>query len=414
MLVISKAFRGFSQNFLTRFDTRIWTITAVELLTTGGFSICVPFLSLYLYQVRGLDMTMVGTIILAAGLCAAATSFVGGGLTDRFGRRPLMIGATGIRVFLFAGMAILIGISAPVWSIVAVYIVQQSVGMMGRPAISAMIADLSPKDRLTETFGLLRTGRNIGWAAGPALGGYLATFLSYSWLFGVTALICAVAFFIILLLVKESGHGVKAEFVGVRSMFSAASDHRLLTFSIISILVFLVSAQLISALSVFTVDWLGFSTSQYGLLLTVNGLIVVFLQYPVARNIRLKTRSAALVIGSLLYGIGYLSLGWFRTFDLAILSVVIVTFGEIIFSPTTLSIVSDLSPQEQRGRYLGFFGLNNTLGSAMGPLIGGILLDSFPATPVFIWGVVASLAFVAAIAFIFLDRNTKLKSLQAG
>lgn len=414
MRAISKAVHSLRQDLFTRFDAGIWTLTALELLNTGGFAICLPFLSLYLYQDRGLDMTLVGTIILIAGLCAAVTSVVGGGLTDRFGRRPLMIISAGLRIFLFSGMAVLIGISAPVWAIVVIYVVQQSVGMIGRPAISAMVADLSPKDRLTETFGLLRIGRNVGWAAGPALGGYLATFLPYSWLFGVTAIICAVTLIIILLFVRESLNVVKVERVAVRSMFSAATDRTLLAFAGLSLLVFLVSAQLVSALSVFTVDQLGFSTAQYGLLLTVNGLIVVFFQYPIARGISQRKRSLALIIGSLLYGIGYLSLGWVKTFDLAILSIVIITAGEIIFSPATLSIVGELSPRDQRGRYMGFFGLNETLSMAIGPFIGGILLDSFPANPVYVWGIVASLAFVAVGGFILWSRSSRLTPIQSG
>jgi len=122
-------------------------------------------------------MTLVGMFILIAGLCSAAAQMVGGVLSDRFGRRPLLIGAAGIRVPLYAGMAVLIWFSAPVWAIIVIYIAGQSVGMMVHPVTSAMVADLSPKDRLTETYGLLRVGRNLGWAAGPAVGGYLATFL---------------------------------------------------------------------------------------------------------------------------------------------------------------------------------------------------------------------------------------------
>jgi MFS family permease len=186
----------------------------------------------------------------------------------------------------------------------------------------------------------------------------------------------------------------------------------LLVFAGISFMVFLVSTQLVSALSVFTVDHLGFSTAQYGLLLTVNGLVVVIFQYPVARRIGRGARSAALVAGSLLYAVGYLSLGWFKTFDLAILSIVVVTAGEVIFSPATLSIVGELAPLEQRGRYMGFFGLNETLSMAIGPLIGGFLLDSFPSSAVSMWGIIASLAFVGAIGFILWSRSPRL--IQAG
>jgi MFS family permease len=403
--VISKASQALRQDVFGRFKAGIWTLVTIQLLTTAGFSICLPFLALYLYQDRGLPMTVVGTVILVAGLCSAATQLVGGGLTDRFGRRPLLLGATGVRVFLFSGMAVLIGISAPVWAIVAAYIAQQSVGMVARPAISAMVADLSPKERLTETYGLLRVGMNIGWAAGPALGGYLAIFLPYAWLFGVTALMSVLTFFIVLFFLRESFHGV-TEPTGSLRLFPAVGDRSLILFAGLSLLVFLVSAQLVSTLSVFTVDRIGFSTAQYGLLLTMNGLIVVFFQYPVARVIKQLRKSTALILGSLLYGIGFLFLGWVRSFDSALVAIVIITAGEIVFSPTTLSVVGELSPQEQRGRYMGFFGLSEVLSMAIGPLAGGILLDVFPTDPRFVWGTVATLAFVAAAGFIFWSRRS--------
>lgn len=402
---LSRAIQGLRRDVFGRFEAGIWLITAIELLTAAGFSLCLPFLSLYLYLERGLPMTLVGMTILIGGLCAAAAQMVGGVLSDRFGRRLLLLGAMGISMLLYAGMAVLIGVSAPIWAIVVVYIIGLSAAMIRRPITSAMVVDLSPKDRLTETYGLLRVGRNLGWAAGPAVGGYLAAFLPYSWLFGVAALTSALAFWLILLFLRESFRGA-AEQVDLRSMFSIAADRTFLVFTGLSLLVFLAMGQLISTLSVFTVDRIGFSTVQYGLLLTMNGVIVVLFQYPVARRVARLAKSRALILGSLLYGLGYLSLGWIGSFTLALGAIVIITAGEIIFSPSALSVVGELSPRDRRGRYMGFFGLSEILGLSVGSLVGGILLDAFPTDPRFIWGTIAFLAFVAAVGFHWWGRRT--------
>ena len=401
----SKATRGLRRDIFGRFEAGIWVITAIELLTAAGFSICIPFLSLYLYQDRGLPMTLVGMVFLIAGVCSAATQMVGGVLSDRFGRRLLLLGAVGINMLLYSGMAVLIWLSAPVWVIVVVYVTGQAVVMTVRPAISAIVVDLSPKERLTETYGLIRVGRNVGWAAGPAVGGFLATFLPYSWLFGVAALTSALAFWLILPFLRESFHGA-AERVDLRSMFSAASDRTFLMFTGLSLLAFLAMGQLVSTLSVFTVDRIGFSTAQYGLLLTTNGLIVVLFQYPVARGVNRLARSTALILGSLLYCLGYLSLGWVGGFAWAVAAMVVITAGEIVFSPTALSVVGELSPRDRRGRYMGFFGLSEILGLSMGPLVGGILLDAFPTDPRFIWGTIALVAFAAAMGFHWWGHRT--------
>jgi len=343
-------------------------------------------------------MTLIGTAVLIGGLCSAATQMVSGLLSDRFGRRLLLLGAMGISVLLYSGMAALIGVSAPIWAIIVVYITGLSVAMTRRPITSAIVADLSPKERLTETYGLLRVGRNVGWAAGPAVGGYLATFLPYSWLFGVAALTSALAFWLILLSLRESFPGA-IEQGDFGSMFSVTIDRTFLLFTGLSLLVFLTMGQMISTLSVFTVDRIGFSTAQYGLLLTMNGLIVVLFQYPVARGVARLAKSRALILGSLLYGFGYLSLGWVGNLGWALAAMVVITAGEIVFSPSTLSVVGELSPRDQRGRYMGFFGFGEILGVSAGPLVGGILLDVFPTDPQFIWGTIAFLAFAAAVGF---------------
>ncbi len=343
-------------------------------------------------------MTLVGAIILVAGLCSAGGEMVGGVLSDCFGRRRLLLGAIGISVLLYAGLSILIAVSAPIWAIAITYIAGRSALTTTQPTISAIIADLSPKNRLTEAYGLMRVGGNVGWAAGPALGGYLATFLSYAWLFGVAALTSVFAFSLILIFFRESFHN-DTEPAGFRSILHVATDRTFLMFTALSMLVFMGMAHLTSTLSVFTVDRIGFSTAQFGLLLTVNGLIVVLFQYPVARIIDRLGKSRSLILGSLFYGLGYLSLGGIESFGWALGAIAVITIGEIIFAPTTLSVVGEISPYDWRGRYMGFFGLSQTLGISLGPLVGGVLLDAFPADPWFIWGSIASISFVGALGF---------------
>ena len=110
------------RNVYYRFESEVWVMAVIRFFTAIGFSICIPFLCLYLYQGRGLSMTLVGMIILAGGLCSAVTQALGGALSDRFGRRPILLVAALVSIFLYSGLAILIGISAPVWDIAVVYI----------------------------------------------------------------------------------------------------------------------------------------------------------------------------------------------------------------------------------------------------------------------------------------------------
>lgn len=352
-------------------------------------------------------MTLVGVIILIGGAFCAVTHVVGGELSDKLGRRLILLIAIGIRVLTYSGMAILIGVSAPIWAISLVYIVGQSIGMMARPVLSAMVVDLVPKERLTETYGFLRVALNLGWALGPAIGGYLATFLPYAWLFAVAALLAVLSFLFALLFLRESIQKTTEQIESV-GILSVVNDRTFLIFAGLSFLVLLMAGQMMSTLSVFTVVRMGLSTAQYGLLLTVNGLVVILFQYPVARRLSGMVKSKVLILGSLLYGIGYLFFGWIGSFALAISAMVVLTVGEIIISPVALSVVGELSPEKQRGRYMGFYELSNTLGLTAGPLLGGLLLDSFPTDSWPIWGIIAFIALLAGMGFYRMGMKHRL------
>jgi len=395
------------RNIFHRFGPELWVVTVTQFFIAMGFSICIPFLSLHLYEDRGLSPTHVGMILLSAGLCSAVSQAIGGALSDRFGRRPILLIGALVSVFSFSGLAALIGISAPVWAIAVIYIVSRLILTTTRPVISAMVADFTPKEKLTEAYGILRIGANMGWAAGPAIGGYLLTFLPYGWLFGIAPLTCGIVFLIIFFFIRESSHTVGNR-ISFRSMLTIANDRPFLVFVVISILLFIVMGQMVSTLSIFTVDKLEFSYPQYGLLLTLNGLIVIFFQYPMTLALRRVAKFRALILGSLLYVFGYLSLGWITQFGWALVAMAVITGGEIIHAPVSLSVIGELSPEDQRGRYMGLFGLSQTIGIAVGPLIGGVLIDAFPFNPELIWAPIALIAFIAAIGYYWWGRRFRV------
>lgn len=349
-------------------------------------------------------MTLVGLILLVSGVCSAITQMFTGTMSDRLGRRPLVLVTLFLSIFFYLLMSVLIGISAPVYGIVLAYVGVRSAMIMTRPVISAIVVDLSPPERLTETYGLLRVGQNLGWAAGPAAGGYLAVSLPYAWLFGFAGLTGAVSLCLIYFFLKESFGGT-SEPVNIRNMFSPAKDRKFLEYTLLNLLIFLVMGQMISTLSVFSVDRAGFSTAQFGFLLTLNGIIVALFQYPVTAMMGSMKKASALILGSILYGLGYLSMSWVGSFALAIIGMIIVTAGEVVIAPTTLAVAGEFAPENLRGRYMGFFGLSETLGLSFGPMLGGILLDAFPHRPLFIWGTIAVVALIAALGFLRWGRS---------
>lgn len=407
MRALPRTARSLLPDLYHRFEPAVWVLAGIRLLGAIGFSICMPFLSLHLHQDRGVSMTLVGIILLIGGFCAALSQALGGALSDRLGRRPILLVAASSGALLYAGLAVLIGVSAPLWAITAVYIAGRSMLVTTHPVISAMVADHAPKERLTEAYGILRIGANVGWAAGPAIGGYLITFIPYAWLFGIPAITCAIIFLVVLVSIREPALGASGS-AGIRSILPTFDNPAFLVFTLLSLLLFIVMGQMGSTLSISTVDRIGFSTAQYGFLLTLNGLIVILFQYPVTRALNRLAKRGALVLGSLLYGLGYLSMGWITGYQWALGAMAVVTAGEIIHTPITLTVIGELSPQGQRGRYMGFFGLSETMGIAIAPLLGGMLLDAFPLDLSHVWAPLASIAFVAAIGYYWWARRFRL------
>ncbi len=390
----------------------MWLMTVVSVFNAAGFSVSLPFLSLYLYQERGLPMTVVGAIVFISGICSAVTQMFGGVLADRLGRRPMIAGTLAVKTVTYSILAGLIAVAAPVLTIVVVYTLMRSLLVMARPAMTSTVVDVTPKERLTESFGLLRIGQNVGWAAGPAAGGLLAGIFSFSLLFGVAAGVSAVTLLVVFLFFKESKTAV-VEKHDIRTILCAGEDRRFFVFTALSLLVFVLMGQMVTTLSVFTVDRAGFTTAQFGMLLTLNGAIVVFTQYPVARWARNVSKPLLLSIGSVLYGIGYLTMGWVGAFALAMAGMAVVTLGEMVFMPTTLAVVGELAPPNWRGHYLGYYGLGETIGLSMGPMLGGLLLDAFPGEAIAVWGTVSLLGFIAAVGFQFWAKSYRAENQQS-
>ncbi|MFC2045858.1 MFS transporter, partial [Chloroflexota bacterium] len=223
------------------------------------------------------------------------------------------------------------------------------------------------------------------------------------WLFALAALTFIITLLIIKFFIKETSSRTNQR-IDIHSTLSVINDRFFLRFVILSSLLFFLMGQLGSTLSIFTVDRIGFPTVQYALLLTINGLIVICFQYPVARSLNQINLYRALILGGILYGVGYLSLGWIHSFNLAIVAIAVVTAGEIVFSPAALSIVGEIAPKDQRGRYMGFFGLSQIVGMSLAALLGGVLLDAFPNNYLLIWGTIAMFGFIASIGFQKLKR----------
>ncbi|KPJ71249.1 hypothetical protein AMJ52_08765 [candidate division TA06 bacterium DG_78] len=387
----------------------IWTVFFCRITTAVGFSVSMPYLNLYLHNELGISMTVSGAILTSASIVGAVLAVYGGELSDRMGRKWVMVRALFWRFLIFILMGYIISKKADVYIITGLLILNSAFGSFFMPASISYIADLTAEDKRTSAYGLLRIGGNLGWALGPAIGGLLAT-IGYSYLFYFTGGCMFIATIILLKFSKESLTDsvlLRDKKSSLKEMFSVTKDTRFLIFTIICLVIFIAWGQLIFPFSVFAVNRVGITKAQLGVLFSINGFMVVLFQYFITNLISVKKQLIALVIGSLIYAFGYFTVGFANGFVFLIGSVVIITMAEMIVSPTTMSYASILANPHHKGRYLGFFNLSHSLGWSLAPLIGGILLDIFAGRSSFMWGTICAFACVAALGFSVFKSKTK-------
>ncbi len=401
------------------FPRDIWGLFITSVISAVGFSITMPYMSLYLNNILNVSMTIIGVMLMFAQIIGATVGLYGGEVSDKFGRKFIMVRSLSGRFLLFAFMGFIILRWHNIYTIFVFLVLNSILFSIYIPASQAYVADLTETNERLKAYGLLRMGMNLGWALGPALGGLLAS-IEYAYLFFVTALCMLIATAILVNYCKESLSHKNIENTvlsqnqsslilsfHLKEVLSVVNDQKFLIFTLISFSIFIVWGQLVSPLSIYSVNRVGITKSQLGVLFSINGFMVVIFQYFITHFIPDKKELTALWIGSLIFSIGYLSLGFANGFPALIFSMVLITIAEMVITPSSQSYASKIAHPENRGRYLAFYNLAQTFGWAFGPMLGGILLDTFPGRSIFIWSIISLIALFSAVGFIIYKNNEK-------
>jgi len=259
-------------------------------------------------------MSVVGAVFGIASLGRAVFGVIGGEVSDRIGRVKVMGTAQLLRGVSFLIVTWIIFKNGGFLPIALLVVFSSILGGFFQPVAHAMVADVVGKEKRVEGYSIVRIGGNLGWAIGPAIGGFVSA-VSYSLLFLIAALVTFLSAFLILAFLKETvTKGVDLPRFRFQDLLEIRKDRHFFIYCSISLVLFIVVAQLVATLSVYSVDWVGISKNQMGILYTLNGLIVVFFQFPMSKFIRKYNLSRVLFYGSLIYMLGYSSVGFAKSF----------------------------------------------------------------------------------------------------
>ena len=387
------------RNLRGMYPRQFWVLFWGMLLASIGGSMWWPFITIYLREQLDVPLTQITllfTLYSAAGLLA--TSFVGPAV-DRFGRRKAMIAGLAIPGLSLAAMGAVHGLGP--WAIALT--VTGMFNPMYRVGADAMVADIVPPDERVNAYSVLRMGNNAGVAIGPAIGGFVAA-VSYSLAYfsaGAANLVFALlVFFLVRETMQRTGEaGRSSEPAGYGPVLR---DRRFLAFCIIMVLATIPSPLMWMLMPSYAKEHFAIPESQLGFVMSTNAVMVVFLQVIVTRWSSRYPNLLVLALGALLYGLGVGSVAAGAGFWAFMVSMIILTFGELLLVPTGSAYAANAAPPEMRGRYMGLYGVTWNVAFGIGPVLGGWLNDNIAPAATWIGGLAIGLIGVAG--FLALQR----------
>lgn len=327
----------------------LWSGTLINRL--GGFVI--PFLSLYLTNQRGISVSQAALMVSLFGAGSFLSQLAGGELTDRLGRRPVMLLSFLVTpIFMLA-----LGFARNV-SLIALFTFL--VGFftdLYRPAVGAAIADLVPAESRTRAYGYNYWAINLGAAVAPLLAGFVAGY-SYLILFAADALTTLLFGLIVLFGIRETRpaeahHTAHVSFN--ERMSQLKREPILLIFSLLALFFGIVYMQSYVALPL-DMGAHGLGPENYGAAIATNGFLIILVTIPISNMAVKWHRFRTMAIAAAFAGVGFGFTALADTLPLLMISVAIWTVGEIAATSVAPAIIADLSPVELRGIYQGIFG----------------------------------------------------------
>ncbi len=396
---------------LSGYPGQFWVLFLGTLVSASGNSLVWPFMTIYVHEKLSVPLTVVGAVLAANAASGLLSQVVVGPLVDRFGRKIAMTVSLGSRAIILVGL----GLANSLAGFVILVVLSGFFGSMYSPGLNAMVADIVQPQKRMEAYGLMRIVGNLGIAIGPAIGGFIAT-RSYLVSFLAAATSSAIYFMIILLFIKETkpeaevSHDDASERDG--GYGHLMRDYHFLLFCLAYTAMGIAYTQMMTILPVYIKNQYQVPESQFGLIMATNAAMVVVFQYPVTRVVGRYRLAPTLASGALFtaLGVGMVSLS--SSFATFLLSMVVLTIGELIFAPASIAFVARVAPETMRGRYMGVYGMTIGLSFGLGPIVGGMINDNL--SPILIWPIMASVALASAVAFLLIGRIATAETGLAG
>jgi MFS family permease len=311
-----------------------------------------------------------------------------GYLTDRFGRKPLVMFGAGLRG---AGSLGLFFVDSYIAFIVLEFIAQAGVSIF-QTSVSVLVSDVTTRENRGRFLAMRTLSTRFGHIAGPATAGLITTMFQLRHVFFFDAMTKFSIVIIVFLMVRETIPVQEREQkrkgeapAGPRFNLKPFANPTFLALGASAIATTMLQQGVVySVLPVHALDQVGMSAAELGTMISIASLVTVFIAYPNGLISDRLGRKYSLVPGLLILAAGMVLLGFSPTYWAIAFAIAALGAGEGMTMGTTQAFVMDLAPTYARGTFLGIWSLVRSVASVAVPLMIGGLYASFGPQPAFL------------------------------
>ncbi len=382
-------------------STEVWWLALITLINRAG-TMVIPFLSLYLIEDLHFTLSNVGWVMTSFGLGSVVGSWLGGKLTDKIGYYKVMVRSLLTTGFLFIGLQYLTTFA----SFCAGIFVLMLVADMFRPAMFVALSSYSKPENKTRSVTLIRLAINLGFSAGPAVGGIIITTMSYSGLFWVDGITCILA----TLLMTQVLHPKKTKAIDIRVVknpISAFSDKAFMLFLVSMSLFGIVFLQLFSTIPLYYKEVHFLTELDIGLLMGLNGFVIFLLEMPLVKWLEGSKYSklGLMFFGGILTAISFLVLNLTSWIGILLVGMLFVTIGEMIAFPFSNAFAMKRAEKGKQGQFMAFYTISFSIAHIFGHNMGMNLIENYGYT--LTWYVVTLLMVLSGVFMLLAMRALK-------
>jgi predicted MFS family arabinose efflux permease len=273
-----------------------------------------------------------------------------------------------------------------------------------RPAIWVALADYSKIENRTRSVTLIRLAINLGFSLGPAVGGLIIAYSSYTGLFWIDGITCFIAAIFLLKYLYQKSPVDTSEEEKARVKISPFRDKQFMIFWFAMFLIGFTFVQYFSTIPLFYSKNMGLDEQHIGLLLAMNGLLIFLLEMPIVHAFEKSkiNRLSIVVVGTFLLVFSFLVLNISSWVGIAVLGMVLMTFGELFGFPFSNSYALERSNRGNKGAYMAMYSMTFSFAHILGPNIGMQLTDNFGFN--FTWYFMAIMLLISCLLLLWLRK----------